>query len=331
MRRGALLVALLAACSDPQSAGKDASAEDAGIADARTDAGMVDGGEGDAFGHCPPASAYVGDGAWPGTLETGGALFCAYPRRDELAADAIARKLRLKLTEGSHPFPHDADGAAFRIPACIERREPTPPEILEGTVSAELRFGVEDNVERRYVDASFPLSNGGSATLHLRAEPDETTVSLAGSISDFMRASMTLCLDGGCDFAATRLLLPCRLESNTCDELTFDGGEIRIDQFHWAGQVGSGFAAALRLRGELDGVPFDIDDYDRMTVTYGHHAFTRGLTAFFDEPIGDACGLEIEEIAEFSQSDVHLLDCSGARIGVRNVSAQEHRWREPCP
>jgi hypothetical protein len=127
------------------------------------------------------------------------------------------------------------------------------------------------------------------------------------------------------------LLAPCNLTSDTCDEFTFDGGFFMLDQFHWAGQVGSGFAAAVRLRGELDGVPFDIDSYEQMTVTYGHHAFLRGLTAFFDEPIGGACGIQMDEIAEFSQSDVHLVDCDGARIGMRDVSAQNHRWGQPCP
>src|SRR5688500_10505010 len=134
MRR--VLVALLIACNGEASqrdAEPDASQMDAEPDAGSSDLGPIDGGEGDGFDHCPPASSYVGDTGWGGVLHTGGALFCAYPRQFDTPEQAIAEKLRVKLVSGSFAFPLDADGAPFRIPACIEDDD---TEIRAGTASA---------------------------------------------------------------------------------------------------------------------------------------------------------------------------------------------------
>lgn len=344
-----MLVALaLGACGTEGADRLDGSARDAGPLDATrpgdggpgdggpsdggpSDAGVVDQGPG--FEHCPPPSAYVGDSSWPGSLTTQGALLCAFPRMGQTPADARARKRRLKLVEGAYPFPLSVTEAPFRLPACLERRgADLPPEILEGRVSAERRQEFDDPTERYHVTSELPLSGGrGRILFDLRAELDGTQLDLGAPVDDHARLQLTWCVTPGCFSEDDLRFLPCRLASNTCDRFDFTGGFALIDQFHWAGQVGSGFAAGVRVRGALDGTSFDIDAYEQILVTYGHHAFLRGLTLFFDAPIGAACGLFIEEIAEVSGSDVVLIDCAGAPIETRATTAQSHLWREPCP
>lgn len=294
----------------------------------------IDGGVVPGFEHCPPASAYVGDPSWQGSLTTGGgALFCTYPRMFETAADAISRKQRLLFVAGTYPYPLAATDAPFRLPACLEQRGATvPPEILEGTVSAERRQDFDDVAERYHVESRFPLAGSTSyVRFDLAAEIDATAVDLSAPVRRFGLARAQLCQTDGCFDAADRILLSCNLVSNTCDELAFTGGSVTIDQFHWAGAVGSGFAAGVRVRGSLDGVDFDITDYDRMTVTYGHHAFSRGLSLTFDAPIGSACGLSIEEISESGATGVALIDCAGTPLETRALTGQTHLWQQPCP
>lgn len=326
-----------AALADAGS-GEDAAPDDAAPSDAGDrDLGVPDLGASDAgpvLDSCPGPSTYVGDAAWAGRLTTGGAYFCVYPRMYETAAAAFARKRRLQLVPGTFNFPLNATDAPFRLPACFEPKDGAPsPEIRLGTVSAELRQDWDDSAERYYVAALWPLSgDAGRLQLTLKVEPSATSVDLGGTITDFTHAQLTWCTTEDCFSEDDLRLLPCQLASNTCDELQLEGGSLMIDQFHWAGSVGAGFAAGLRVRGQLDGTPFDVRAYDQIQVTYGHHAFSRGLAFYFDAPIGPVCGLELEEIAESSTSPVaHLLDCQGARMGTRAVTGSQHRWQQACP
>lgn len=319
--------------SDQDAAPSDAAPSDAAEPDlGAPDAGFVDGGP--ALESCPDPSAYVGDTTWEGRLVTGGAFFCAYPRMYETASAAFARKRRLQLVPGTFNFPLSATDAPFRLPACFEPKTGAlSPEILVGTVGAERRQDWDDVSERYHVSAQWPLSGGaGHLLLSMKAELDDTTVSLAGSTRDYGRVQLSWCSTEDCFSEDDLRFLPCRLESNTCDELQLQGGSLMIDQFHWAGSVGAGFAAGVRVRGSLDGTDFDVTAYDQIQVTYGHHAFSRGLVFYFDAPIGQVCGLELEEIAESSTSPVaHLLDCDGARTGTRAVTGSQHRWQQACP
>lgn len=341
---GASLACVLALCAcDPAPLAPDAGSSDAAPADASSsDAAPTDGGPPrDAsvpvmgFEHCPPASSYVGSTEWGGRLRSSGALFCVFPQMWEEPASALASKQRLLLTPGEYRIPLAASDEPIRIPMCLERRgAELPAQIVEGSVSAQRRSGLDDETPRVVVDARHPLE-GDARALHLllTLEPGSTELDLDVPTTLMRTARASLCATEFCRDAAAGdvLMLPCNLESNTCDELEFEGGSVMVDQFHWNGPVGSGFAAGLRVRGRFAGVDFDITDYDSITVTYGHHAFSRALTLRFDAPIEGVCGLHVPEIAEGASAAVELLDCDGAPMGTRPLSAQTHLWRMPCP
>lgn len=321
---------------DAQARTDASAATDAGeLADARpaVDAGPDAGDDG--FAHCPPASAFVGEAAWTGRLVVGDALYCAYPRRDQTLAEAVALKDRARVVSGEYPFPLAAAGARYRLPACVERAPGAaePSAIAAGTVSVERRQNFDDPGERYYVSAEQPRADGAAPRFRVdfRTAVEQPRLEIGGVSTDFSALSLTRCESPGCDTPSDVRYYPCTFASNTCDEVDFTGGTLKIDQYHWAGAVGAGFAAPVRVRGALDGTTFDVSSYAQLTESFGHHAFSRGLRVTFDAPIGGACGLEVEEIAEGASAEVHLLDCAGSRLGSRARTAERHLWRMPCP
>lgn len=314
----------------PGDAGLDAGE----LADARPaiDAGP-DAGD-DSFAHCPPPSAFVGDAAWGGRLVVGDALYCAYPRQFNTLAEAAALKDRARVVSGEYPFPLAAAGAPYRLPACVERAPgaPEPSALVAGTVSAERRQNFDDPSERYYVSGELPRADGTAPRFRVdfRTAVEQPRLEIGGVSTDFSALSLTRCATPGCDTASDVRYYPCTFASNTCDEVDFTGGTLKVDQYHWAGAVGAGFAAPVRVRGALDGTTFDLSSYTQLTLSFGHHAFSRGLRVMFDAPIGGACGLEVEEIAEGASTEVHLLDCAGVRLSSRARTAERHLWRMPC-
>lgn len=313
-------------------AGAPGDAGPPGDARPATDAGPDAGDDG--FAHCPPASAFVGDPAWTGRLVVGDALYCAYPRQFHTLAEAAALKDRARVVSGEYPFPLAAAGAPYRLPACVERAPgaPEPSALVAGTVRAERQTDF-DTPDGYYVQGELPRADASAPRFRVsfRTPLDPLRLEVGGVSTDFAALSLTRCESPGCDTASDVRYYPCTFASNTCDEVDFTGGTLKIDQYHWAGSVGAGFAAPVRVRGALDGTTFDLSSYAQLTLSFGHHAFSRGLRLMFDAPIGGACGLEVEEIAEGASVEVHLLDCAGVRLSSRARTAERHLWRMPCP
>jgi len=96
--------------------------------------------------------------------------------------------------------------------------------------------------------------------------------------------------------------------------------------------IGYRFAALQDVQGELDGTSFSIDDYWQLHLSYGHHAFTRTVMIFFDQPIGDACGLYLSEVAEggYDDAEYYTVDCDGQQIDALTRTSEEHLYNEDC-
>lgn len=342
-----------AACSDtddptdPRDAGAqaDAASGDAAPADATTgDATAGDATTGDATANAdaaipsdggPPAcedpGAYVGDPSWPLALTSADdSALCVFPGQYDDPKAAIGTKRKLHISTGSYQVPQTAADAPFRIPACFDYAG--APSIGEGTVDAERGEDFPDNVERYMITAEHPLSDGGYLFLRLRLNLDETELDLSSPVTRYGAIAAAQCVSRECSDKSDVVYTPCSMIPRLCDRLEFADGNADIEQFHWAGQVGAGFAIPLRVRGVFRGQAFDISAYEQMTMGYGHHAFARELYLFFDAPIDGVCGLHFPEVSEFGEiPNVELIDCAADRIGTSAVTGREHLFNGACP
>ncbi len=321
--------------------GADQGTADVGLADlgadlgpadsGATDLGALDAGDiEDPWAHCPDRSEYVGDDAWGAALSAGaGAQLCAYPRQNDGLLESHPRKQRLAIVPGRYPFPLMADRAPFFLPACLGPE--ASPNLMQGTVSSKRMQGFDDPEERYYVQAQLPVSDGRLLSLSMRRPTDQPDLVFDGLIDQFETISARLCNDADCLDPSDLFFLPCSLPPVLCDRLSFAEGEVAIEQFHWVGPVGAGFASPISISGRFQGESFEIRDYDRMTMSYGHHAFTRSLLMFFEAPISGVCGLQFDEVSEFGQiTRVKWVDCDGAMIGSSGILNSTHE-RAACP
>ena len=93
--------------------------------------------------------------------------------------------------------------------------------------------------------------------------------------------------------------------------------------------VGMGFAKVTEARGVLNGSNFTISNHGQLFMSYGHHAFTRSALMFFDAPIGEACGLYVDEVT--GNSGVWTVDCNGIPINPLNITEEVHEYQQgPC-
>lgn len=276
---------------------------------------------------CPPAEDYVGDGAWTGALVVpSGLTLCRFASQFEPIEDVYARRGQATLPAGTFLLPTEATDEAIFVPMCL----PSGSELSAGTVSAERGTRLDDATERYHVTVTQPAADGTSVQLTTSLPTDDPTMTIDGLVSTFGALALTHCREKNC-FEDQDLYLPCALTPNMCDRLTFMDGDIAIDQFHWAGSVGAGFAAAMRARGTFRGTNFDVSAYPQLTMAYGHHAFTRSLWFTFDAPIDGVCALRFAEVGEYGQLDpVELLDCDGNLLGTSAITADSHEFRMSC-
>lgn len=282
---------------------------------------------------CPSADDYVGDPTWPMTLTAGpSSELCAYPGQGVSAKSALMEKVKLRIAEGEYKLPLAANRAPALIPMCFDRLD-SPPSIGAGEVTAERGKDFEDFIERYRINLELPLSDGGTLFLSLRSELDAPDLDLTVPVPRFNAIRASKCATRDCIDDSDLSFYPCNFTPRLCDRFVFDDGALAIEQFHWAGQVGAGFAAPLAVRGTFRGQPVDVTRYEQLTMGYGHHAFTRELYVFFDAAIDGVCGMYFPEVAEYGQQPLalDLLDCAGDVIGTTTVSTAEHLYNGGCP
>jgi hypothetical protein len=239
-----------------------------------------------------------------------------------------------RIVPGAYRFPLEAEAEPWFLPACLWDPDAAVDQatLSQGSVDASTADWLEG--PRRTVVGNFPASDGGTLGLTLSMDPEAESIALGSAEPGRFDGGiqMNRCFGKTCFEPEDAFLLPCSLEVNICDQFEFDRGSVALDQHHWAGSVGAGFAALMRARGELDGTAFDVTSYWRLSMTYGHHAFTRGAELLFDTAIGAVCGLRLSEVSEYGAEggSFETLDCSAEHAvnGTLALESETHTWNQ---
>jgi hypothetical protein len=246
--------------------------------------------------------------------------------------EAIAAKKGVgRAIAGEYRMPLDATDAEWLIPSCLWSPDGGALSPSIGTVDAAQVEGWDGSYLG--VVGTFPLDDGNAMTFSVSLPPDGTSATIDGAGAYGTGAALAHCIGSECWQADDTLLLPCRLAINVCDRLEFDRGWFALDQHHWAGSVGAGFAALVRARGELDGATFDVTTYADLDMSYGHHAFSRGAQIRFDPPIGEVCAARLSEVSEYGAADGvwETFDCAGNPLAGLTLVDESHTWHDgPC-
>jgi hypothetical protein len=309
--------------------GSDGSAQDAGYEalHADMDGGDLavesdDGTDGTDTGlweWCPDASEYIG-GAWDyQAIVTNDALLCVV-NQGRTVEQAMRNKAQLRLVASSYPLP-DTDGTyAVMIPACI--RVPGREEShhagegvltvssrdIGGTIrqyefTQPMRVGLQRWDAGWNAHLYFP---GGvqpqiifDNRLNRFEGGTEVFVGYRLGVEGFEQAWQTL----PCDPAMANLRVTIA---------TFDRGSLTVEADVYSEVAFGGHAPAIlrRVHGELDGVPIDQNDYDRLSHLPAHHNWGGSFLVMFEEPIGQACGIKL---------DVPSIDGGGPSLGAWTV------------
>ena len=300
-------------------------------ADDDDDSAPVDDIDGDAdWSHCPSASTAVEDAAWGGELEVGPeALFCHHPGMFWTLDEVRGSKKIIRVVEGSYRYPLEATEEPWYLPICAWSPGGTTPHTSEGIVSAEQAGGWGEDIQDVSGLLTTDVGDGLAVRLWIAVDDDRWEVDGTGSFGAGL--SMRECVGDNC--WAQGSFEVCRLEPDMCDLWSFDRGSIALEQHHWAGNAGSGFAALLWAGGQWDGAPFEVREYWRLHLAYGHHAFTREAMVFFDQPIGEVCGLYLSEVGSMGGDDevYATVDCDGAILEELTPSGHDHLYNQPCP
>ena len=281
--------------------------------------------------HCPQASEAVGDSSWKGTLNvTQEAVFCEYPVAYELE-EAMQLRSWLKVVAGSYPIATQGTDVDFYLPVCL--RDAQGP--LTGTEPGNAHFfqgpGMSGEEEWQMTAVQSFQEQSAFLRLNMNVALDGSEVLIDGSGEYQQGMSFERSGDDGDPHS---LFAQCQFEPNTCDRFTLaDGDSLALDQYHWIGPAQGGFAAITEARGRLYGEDFTLSDPSQLFMTYIGHAFDRNGLIFFDEPIGEACGLRIEPVTEcYECSPVWTADCDGQPLQELTVLEEVHEYRQgPCP
>jgi hypothetical protein len=78
-------------------------------------------------------------------------------------------------------------------------------------------------------------------------------------------------------------------------------------------------AALWRAEGVLDGTPFSQTDYYKLAHQPDHHNHNGGFLVLFDQPIGEACGLQVHVPSTdgsffYDQVEGWTIDCDGNQL-----------------
>ncbi len=325
-----LMVAGLVGCPG----GKESVEQDDTSGD--TDSGTV---PSEVWAHCPGAEAWAGDGTWQGRVEAGpGALYCSASNDARTLPQELAVKAQLRVIGGAWGVPDLAGEYALSLPLCTLRADGGNPAIsgAGATAVSPASFG---GVTYTYLEGSQPMldSAGAGWTLDhtmILVGPEGSVpepLVLDGRESDAETGSgavFTLYRDSGTAFdldAAT--FGPC-MDPTWAENLhtvAFDGGEIALTLLLGDDVVITSPGNFVQATGTLDGTAFEVSDFFRLVYRPGHHHLTRHFAVLFDAPVGEACGLLIEEVDAqqgTTTAVVHTADCALNPLDARAVQAE---------
>lgn len=282
--------------------------------------------------HCPTTAEESNPNDWAGLLEiTNGALYCQRPEQHDDMTRALSLRKQMRLVAGRYPLPTRGEDHPIDLPFCF-RDETGPIDALSaGTANA----GNDDFFMEGpswWVRGSQAHGDSGAHLQWMTLGPaDDPYVLVDGTEAFSQDLILTYCDTATCSWEERSLFTSCDAQPNTCDRFEMEGGDsLSLDQYHWVGPVGGGFANITEARGVLYGQAFTISSPSQLFMTYGHHAFTRSGTIFFDEPIEGACGLFIDTVTE--RSNIYTVDCDGTPIDPLVLTGETHEYLQgPCP
>ncbi len=283
-----------------------------------------DGGDG-GFDPCPGPEAYIG-GDWAGVLEVGaGQCFLAASIEGRPLEEMYRTQAIMRIAAGSYAVPIEEGTYPLRLPTCVQRADPTDIFTLgdAGEVSVQ-RYG-EVIYLSLWQDVYDQLG-----------EPWRLRVTMYGEGSD-IQVEMAYIL--GEEYSYYMYENTFSYYERWRHHVAFSGGELTSDFFAaWGGTPSSGLL--VRAFGTLDGVAFEQGDYWKLVNNHDHHFFGADWAVIFDEPIGGACGLRIDDgnpIGAMTMYDlsVHPIDCGLQFLQERVESDQGAVTFEldacPCP
>ncbi len=312
MRLLLLSLCLFAACGDKSEAPvEEADTDTDSDTDSDTDVDV------EPWSWCPDADAWRGDETWTGTLTvTGGAVYCASPQEYASFAELLANKRQLLVIEGSYPHPEEAGSADIALPVCT--RFPGEEHADMDGVGTLETWTYDYEGAPIWGQGSQPLTNGHTL---------EMVLSSGGGVFD-------LTLDGGGGDGPDNdalwsiddvVLSPCGEDTWNPEThaLTFEGGRVellvQVDRYG----IGDGTEPSVfpSASGTLDGTDFDITEPFQLLYSPDHHHFGRHWVVLFDDPIGEACGLQADvDDVYVEEATVQLVDCALEVLEARTVT-----------
>jgi hypothetical protein len=165
--------------------------------------------------------------------------------------------------------------------------------------------------------------------------PDDNPMLLDGSALDPMGNVyewFQLCRTEDCYDITDIRFTPCNPEDYRHERHTieFEGGRAVLEFRKEVRGIIAGTepGAFVGASGELDGQSFTQTEYWKLVYNPRHHHVIRNFGVFFDEPIGSACGIKVENVDPFendptvSDTTVHTINCDLSNIEERAVTSQ---------
>jgi len=319
MRLLLLPLCLLAACGDKSDEpGEEADADTDADTDSDTDSDTdVDV---EPWSWCPDGDAWVGDESWTGTLTaTGGALYCSAPEEGASFAELLADKRQLLIVEGSWAHPSDLAVHDMALPVCTRFPGDAHAD-MDGVGTVEMSFYDYDGGQY-LAEGTQPLTDGYTITYKLGSGGSTFDLTLDGGGSDGGGNASWWSI-GGVD------VRPCRDDSWNAEThlISFEGGQVELllqVQRETGGDMSAGTeqSAFPWAAGSLDDTDFDITEPFQLLYSPDHHHFGRHWVVLFDEPIGEACGLQVDvDDISVDAATVQLVDCNLDGVETRAVT-----------
>lgn len=325
------MILLLLACPGPTDTGDKPADTDTGVLDTDT------GGTGDPpWPHCPDASAYVGDTSWAGVVQvTGEALYCSTSNEGRTLEQELEAKTLFRVIEGAYAVPTEEGEVEIAFPVCTLRADEASQPKMDGagtTYASPSDFG---STRYTYLDGTQPMVADDGTSWSL----DHTIVMVgpAGETPD------PLVLDGGEGDASTgadAVFTAYRAGDSVEDDaavvfdsclgtawdenlhtVTFDGGDVALDLYISDETIVTGSAQLVHASGTLDGTAFEVDNFFQLIYRPDHHHYTRHFAVLFDTPIGDACGLRIEEVDAQQGTTTAVVSTAACDLSVIETRA----------
>jgi hypothetical protein len=320
--------------------GTDAISDDGGTqtdqADGGNDAGNdADGNvadEDDPWAGCPTEADYLGDN-WTAEIlleVTDEASYCFTFDSTIAAEDQMPVKNRIRIFPGTYGLPAQNGEFDLVLPACVHFGQPGEQLSLDGTGSVVQ----EINNDYFLMEICQPMQTG-------TGDPWALHMTLGGSLPNpgekLVLDALALSGDGAwmalhrndCEWSEFLRYQSCHYDWVEPQRhlVQFDGGEItltlRLPQID-----ATVFGLFSQASGMLDGTAFDQQSYWKLAFYSWLHFFFCDFIVLFDDPIGQACGIKIDELLIWGgdlnpERKLELIDCDLNSIEERTILSAE--------